>query len=61
MYNCRVIFELDIIRLWLFAHDGVTKDAENLMQKHNILWSNRTDLDALLTFAKLRTLPKLPT
>ena len=53
--------ELDIIRLWLFAHDGVTKDAENLMQKHNILWSNRTDLDALLTFAKLRTLPKLPT
>jgi len=48
---------LDILRVWLFAHDGVTKKAGALLRQHNILWSNRADLDALLTLAKLRTLP----
>ena len=48
---------LDILRVWLFAHDGVTKKAEALLRQHNILWSTRSDLDALLTLAKLRTLP----
>jgi len=48
---------LDTLRIWLFAHDGVTKKAEALMRQHQILWSNRADLDALLKLAKLRTLP----
>ncbi|RKZ47180.1 MAG: hypothetical protein DRR00_22415 [Candidatus Parabeggiatoa sp. nov. 3] len=48
---------LEILRIWLFAHDGVTKKAEKLMLQHGILWSNRADLDALLEIAKLRTLP----
>ncbi len=51
--------DLDILRVWLFAYDGVTEDAEVLRQKYQILWSTRADLDALLTLAKLRTLPKL--
>jgi hypothetical protein len=48
---------LDILRVWLFAHDGVTPKTADLMRKYNILWSTRSDLDALLTLAKLRTLP----
>ena len=50
--------DLDILRVWLFAYDGVTAEAEALMRQHQILWSNRSDLDALLTLAKLRNLPK---
>lgn len=49
--------ELDTLRLWLFAHDGVAEDAKALLEQHHILWSTRTDLDALLTLANLRTLP----
>lgn len=45
------------VRLWLFAHDGVTKEAEALMHKHQILWSTRADLDALLEAVNLRKLP----
>jgi len=51
--------DLQSLRVWLFAHDGVIEKAETLMRQHNILWSTRSDLDALLTLAKLRTLPKL--
>lgn len=51
--------DLDILRVWLFAYDGVTEEAEEMMREYQILWSNQADLDALLTLAKLRTLPKL--
>jgi hypothetical protein len=51
--------ELDILRIWLFAYYGVTEEAKTFMSEHDILWSDRTDLDALLTLAKLRTLPEL--
>jgi hypothetical protein len=47
------------IRIWLFAHDGVTEEAEDFMREHNILWSTRADLDALLTFVNLRRLPEI--
>jgi len=47
------------IRLWLFAHNGVTAPAENLMREHGVLWSVRADLDALLKLAGLRELPVL--
>ena len=51
--------DLESLRVWLFAYDGVTEEAEDLMRQHNILWSNSKDLDALLTLAKLRPLPEL--
>lgn len=52
-------YEPPAIRMWLFAHDGLTKDAERLARKAGILWSNRAQLDALLTYLGLRTLPNL--
>jgi hypothetical protein len=48
---------LRTLRLWIFAHDGVTKEAERLMRKHHILWSSRVELDALLEEVNLRKLP----
>ncbi len=47
------------IRLWLFAHDGVTPEAEKFLQEHNVLWSTRADLDALLEHVNLRKLPDI--
>ncbi|MDM8559142.1 hypothetical protein [Candidatus Parabeggiatoa sp. HSG14] len=49
----------DFVRVWFFAHNGFTQDAESFMQAHNIFWSTRADLDKLLTHVGLRTLPKL--
>lgn len=49
--------DLDTLRIWFFAHDGFTEKAEALLQKHNVLWSTRTELDALLEEVKLRKLP----
>jgi hypothetical protein len=51
--------DLEILRLWLFAHDGVTDEAEKLLLKHEILWSTRAELDDLLEFLNLRKLPVL--
>jgi hypothetical protein len=48
----------DFVRAWFFAHNGFTQDAESFMQEQNVLWSNREDLDKLLTHVGLRTLPK---
>ena len=47
------------IRLWLFAHEGLTQDAEILVKQEGILWSNRAQLDGLLRYLGLRTLPTL--
>ena len=47
------------VYMWIFAYSGVTKSAEELMQKNGILWSDRKDLDGLLEFVKLRKLPQL--
>ncbi|CAN2040427.1 ATP-binding protein [Candidatus Magnetomoraceae bacterium gMMP-15] len=51
--------DLETLRLWLFAYNGVTKEAETLMKKNNIFWSSRSELDSLLDFVKLRNLPEL--
>lgn len=48
---------LRTLRLWIFAHDGATKEAERLMRKHHILWTSRVELDALLEEVNLRKLP----
>jgi hypothetical protein len=55
----RIEYEPIEIRLWLFAHDGLTKEAERLARKEGILWSNRAQLDELLTYLGLRKLPTL--
>ncbi|MDL1979308.1 MAG: hypothetical protein LWX52_14655 [Deltaproteobacteria bacterium] len=50
---------LQILRLWFFAHDGFTKQAEDLMKEKGMLWSVRDDLDNLLKFVGLRQLPDI--
>jgi hypothetical protein len=50
---------LRILRLWFFSHDGFTAEAEELMAKKGILWSDRDDLNALLGHAGLKYLPEI--
>ncbi|MDL1983848.1 MAG: hypothetical protein LWX54_06595 [Deltaproteobacteria bacterium] len=50
---------LQILRLWFFAHEGFTEEAEALMLKNGVLWSVREDLDGLLKHVGLRQLPEL--
>ena len=50
---------LKSLRLWLFAHDGITKKAEELIREYDILWSSREDIDGLLEAVRLRKLPEL--
>jgi len=47
------------IILWLFAHNGLTEDAAELAEAEGILWSDRSQLDGLLTYLDLRMLPDL--
>ncbi len=49
--------DLEMLRIWFFAHDGFTEKAEALLQTHHVLWSTRTELDALLEEVNLRKLP----
>lgn len=48
-----------LIRLWLFAHDGLTPDAEKFAADQDVFWSTRKEFDALLSHAGLRSLPDL--
>lgn len=52
-------FELSTVRCWLFAYAGLTAEAEALARQEGVLWSNREQLDGLLTYLGLRTLPTL--
>ncbi len=47
------------IRMWIFAHDGLTKQAEAFAKKHGILWSARKEFDELLVYIGLKPLPDL--
>ncbi len=47
------------VRLWLFAHDGLSRDAEVYARENEIFWSAREQLDGLLEFVGLRKLPDL--
>jgi hypothetical protein len=51
--------DLQVLRLWFFAHDGFTGEAEALMKEKDMLWSVREDLDGLLEHVGLRCLPIL--
>ena len=46
-----------VLKLWLFAHSGVTADAEELLRTNGIYWSDRDDLDWLIKESGLRKLP----
>ncbi len=48
-----------VLRMWIFAHDGLTKQALAFAKKHKILWSSRKDFDRLLVHLGLRPLPDL--
>ena len=48
---------LEILRLWFFAHDGFTPEAQDLMAEKGVLWSDRKDLDDLLSHVGLKRLP----
>jgi hypothetical protein len=50
---------LETLRLWLFAHDGFTPEAEALMAERGVLWSDRDDLNALLAHVGLKRLPEV--
>ncbi|MBV7330912.1 hypothetical protein KFU94_22245 [Chloroflexi bacterium TSY] len=52
-------FEQQSVRVWLFAHEGLTQEAEELAREKNILWSNREQFDELLSYLDLRKLPEL--
>ncbi len=51
--------DLRTIRLWIFANDGVTTPAKELMRQKGVLWSTRTELNELLDAVNLRKLPEL--
>ena len=52
-------YPANTVRMWLFAHAGLTEEAEALVQEAGILWSDREQLDGLLTYLDLRKLPTL--
>ncbi|MEZ4528912.1 MAG: hypothetical protein R2941_23620 [Desulfobacterales bacterium] len=45
------------LKLWLFAHSGVTDEAEDMLRSSGIYWSDRADLDWLIAESGLRKLP----
>jgi len=49
---------LEKSQLWLFASNGVTKKAQELINKHSILLSTKQELNRLLTYMNLRQLPE---
>ncbi len=49
-----------ILRLWLFAYNGLTPKAEDFARTHGILWSTKDELNELLRLLGLRELPELP-
>jgi len=51
--------DLQTLRLWFFAYNGFTEEAEGLMIEKGLLWSTKDDLDKLLKFVGLRQLPDI--
>ncbi len=50
---------LEILRLWIFAYEGFTLEAEALMREKGMLWSDRNDLDHLLSHVGRKRLPEV--
>lgn len=49
----------ETLRKWLFAHNGLTKNAEDFAKENEIFWSSRKEFDELLNHVGLRVLPEL--
>ncbi|MCP4107535.1 MAG: hypothetical protein GY749_18660 [Desulfobacteraceae bacterium] len=49
----------ETVRMWIFTHDGLTKQALAFAKMHGILWSSRKEFDELLVHLGLRALPEL--
>ncbi len=47
------------LRMWIFAHNGLTGPALKFAKKHGIFWSSRKEFDELLVHLGLRPLPDL--
>ena len=50
--------DIDKLTLWLFSYTGVTTEAYDLLKEHDILWSTKDNLNALLEYVGLRQLPE---
>ncbi len=48
-----------VIRMWIFAHEGLTGPARKFAEENGILWSSRKEFDELLVHLGLRPLPDL--
>jgi len=48
-----------VIRMWIFAHEGLTGPARKFAEENGILWSARKEIDELLVHLGLRPLPDL--
>jgi len=48
-----------VIRMWIFAHEGLTGPARKFAEENGILWSARKEFDDLLVHLGLRPLPDL--
>ena len=46
-----------VVRMWLFAYDGLTNEAEEFARQKGVFWSSRSELDELLAHVGLRPLP----
>ena len=44
------------LKKWIFAHEGLTAKAKQFAYDHEIFWSARKELDALLDYLNLRPL-----
>ena len=52
-------YDPPILHTWIFAHEGLTKGALELAKKEGVFWSNRAQLDGLLSYLGLRQLPEI--
>ncbi len=48
-----------LVRMWIFAHEGLTDEALEYAKEQGILWSDRKQLDDLLVHLGLRPLPEV--
>jgi len=44
------------LKKWIFAYKGLTAQAKKFAAEHDIFWSTRKELDALLDYLNLRPL-----
>lgn len=48
-----------VLHKWIFAHQGLTQEAQALATENGVFWSTRSQFDELLHFMGLRKLPNI--